>query len=81
MRTYRVTFNESEYQANGGTFHHAGVTLDFNDWLDATTAEYTALVEEWAASSFEQYLNTRNDVIAWERVGDHSGTPIWHSEQ
>lgn len=67
MQMYTVKFNETEYQANGGTFYHSGVTLEFNDWLDETTAEYTVQVEDWAMSSFEQYLNARDDVISWER--------------
>ena len=70
MKMYTVKFSESEYQADGGTFHHAGVTLDFNDWLDETTAEYTARVEDWAVTAFEQYLNTRADVISWKREGE-----------
>lgn len=67
-KLYQVVFDDEEN--TNETVYVSGTQFEFNDWDDKGNGVYTAIVDDWAVTSFEQAMNTNSHVVTYREIGE-----------
>lgn len=62
---FEMYFIEWREEDGNESVYIPGMNLDFEEWLSEDVALYTAYVQKWNVSGFEQEMSSRSDIVRW----------------